>query len=316
MINSLKWDNLCKFLISIGVFLIIAPLVGVYYISSNLSNKLISKANFENLSSFSKDLLNNERTLRNIIEMSSAFLIVIGFCLMFCGGKYWYNLQKKEDTVSDAERNKKLESMNEAVSFANKKVLTSNEENEDSVITNRKNIVGKDDYTSLDNDNLSFTKAPDISRENHRKHATPMRVMFGYLSEQYYLKVLEDRFSGNYRIESSFESDRFFDAVAISQNTSTDILFEIKTFYGTNVVSSKSIERVLNQFRKINAEYAKEIGREYILNLVVICHRNQMQSLKRSILKLIKSVEWSEFPIQVEYTAAEDVEEFMIDKER
>lgn len=74
MTNSLKWDNFYKFLISIGIFLVITPLIGIYYISANLSNKLISKDDFNNLSSFSQNLLTNEKTLRDTMEISSIFL--------------------------------------------------------------------------------------------------------------------------------------------------------------------------------------------------------------------------------------------------
>lgn len=135
---------------------------------------------------------------------------------------------------------------------------------------------------------------------------------FAQLSEKYYLKILKNRLSKNYEIDTNFEKDLFFDAVALSKNTLTDFLFEIK-ISPNGFLHQQNIEILLSKFEKINLEYKGKVGREYVLNLVIIFPKNRLNRMENIVERILNNSGYaSRLPLQVEYIFIEDVEKYMI----
>ena len=84
--DKLQYDNLYKFLVSLGIVLIIVPVAALAFLL-NMEPLLISQVDYDSLSDFSLQMIAN----RN--EITSYFISAVCGCLYCCGSRrvnHWH----------------------------------------------------------------------------------------------------------------------------------------------------------------------------------------------------------------------------------
>ncbi len=99
--NKLQYDSFYKFIVSIGIILIGAPIVGMHFFFNGNYDVIISEKEYSELSSISLQLLEEkEKLISHIFPQLPAILltsIVIGILCIIWGGLKWYKIQKTLD---------------------------------------------------------------------------------------------------------------------------------------------------------------------------------------------------------------------------
>ena len=105
--DKLEYDSLHKFLVSLGVIFIALPFVVLYFVFSN-DVILISQIDFDGLSQYSQNLLQQQSFLWKIViivlPIACVLLFVAGIILLVTGITNWKKVQKNLDAVIEADR--------------------------------------------------------------------------------------------------------------------------------------------------------------------------------------------------------------------
>lgn len=104
--DKLQYDNLYKFLVSLGIVLIVLPPAASVFLF-NMEPILISQADYDLLSDFSLQMLATRNELISyfisIFPWFAGSLICIGIVVLLIGIFKWAGLQKNLDKKLDAE---------------------------------------------------------------------------------------------------------------------------------------------------------------------------------------------------------------------
>ena len=97
--DKLQYDSFYKFMVSAGVVLVAAPLVGLYYLLSNGNQILITQTEYESLSATSMQFVQQrDQTILHVLKALPWLLgglILIGLVCLIYGGIKWHNIQKE-----------------------------------------------------------------------------------------------------------------------------------------------------------------------------------------------------------------------------
>ena len=99
--DKLQYDSFYKFLVSLGIILIAAPVLCLYFVVNNQEQLLISQNEYEALSEASLFLLQEREkilgTIYNVLPWVLPILFACGiFCLIY-GGFKWKTIQDEID---------------------------------------------------------------------------------------------------------------------------------------------------------------------------------------------------------------------------
>ena len=104
--DKLQYDNLYKFLVSLGIVLIVLPVAALVFLF-NMEPILISQADYDLLSEFSLQMIANRNELTSyfisIFPWFAGSLICVGVGVLLIGICNWVGLQKNLDKKLDAE---------------------------------------------------------------------------------------------------------------------------------------------------------------------------------------------------------------------
>ena len=99
--DKLQYDSFYKFMVSAGVVLVAAPLVGLYYLLCNGNQILITQTEYESLSATSMQFVQQrDQTILHVLKALPWLLgglILIGLVCLIYGGIKWHNIQKEID---------------------------------------------------------------------------------------------------------------------------------------------------------------------------------------------------------------------------
>lgn len=99
--DNLQYDSFYKFIVSVGIVLIVAPLFCLHYLVSGSYDILISQEEANNLSQLSSDFLNIKiqyiQTIFKYLPIVCFIFIVIGIIFVSWGGLKWLGIQKTLD---------------------------------------------------------------------------------------------------------------------------------------------------------------------------------------------------------------------------
>ena len=99
--DKLQYDSFYKFMVSAGAVLVAAPLVGLYYLLCNGNQILITKTEYESLSSTSVQFVQQrDQTILYVLKALPWLLgglILIGLVCLIYGGIKWHDIQKEID---------------------------------------------------------------------------------------------------------------------------------------------------------------------------------------------------------------------------
>lgn len=95
--SKLEYDNLYKFLLSLGIVLIVFPVAVLVYLLG-IEPILISQLEYDELSAFSLQMLENRNRLTSFFILTfpwiAGILMFAGVVLLVCGIIKWVELQK------------------------------------------------------------------------------------------------------------------------------------------------------------------------------------------------------------------------------
>lgn len=104
--DKLQYDNLYKFLVSLGIVLIVLPVAALVFLF-NMEPILISQADYDLLSDFSLQMIATRNKLTSyfisIFPWVAGILTCIGIVVLLIGIFKWVGLQKNLDKKLDAE---------------------------------------------------------------------------------------------------------------------------------------------------------------------------------------------------------------------
>lgn len=205
--DKLQYDSFYKFVVSVGVFLIITPLIGVYYILSNSKQLLISQADYNALSTNSLCFLQlRDRIFLVFLDyFLYIFLVLMAIgvgCFIF-GSFKWYVIQKEIDEqtkLKTQEQKLNIERMS-VVEVAEKVAKEIVEDTDTSEF-----VSEKSKYTGS-----KFIRMLTIEQKCH----------------DYILKKV----SKLYDVYQNMKVGKIeYDIIAISKRDTIDLLYEVKYF--------------------------------------------------------------------------------------
>jgi hypothetical protein len=209
--NKLEYDNLYKFLVSLGIVLIVLPFAALFYFY-NSNPILISQTEYDLLSTYTIQLINSRNklfsTFIKVFPWVAAAFVLLGIVSLVYGIIKWFDVQKKLDKKLDAESTKKtLEE------------LTANEEEvSEKIKKETEEIVLINESGSLTSEITENTKRPQIKALE--KYYEIEDRCFNYFTVKYSKKF---DFKRNIRIGNTY-----YDFVGVSNKDDCDLIFEIK----------------------------------------------------------------------------------------
>ncbi len=262
--SQLEYDNLYKFLVSLGVTLIALPVAGIIYFY-NTQPILISQADYDALSEYSLEMINHRDKLleifMRILPWLAVIFIVFGFVLFIYGIIKWLGVQKKLDKKLDAETTKKaLDALKANDEDVQRKVKKETEKFSD--ISNV--------YET--NDCISVSKSQQLKAI--QKYYAIEASCFDYFSNKYYKKY---DFKCNIRIGNTY-----YDFIGVSNEDKQDLIFEIK-YYQQAISANLLINKNLDKIYDMGIKYQTVTHRDFKCLLIIITPKEQLPRLEKIV---------------------------------
>ena len=278
--DKLEYDSLHKFLVSLGVIFIALPFVVLYFIFSN-DVTLISQVDFDGLSLYSQNLLQQQSFLWKIVTIIlpivCILLFVVGVILLAIGITNWRKVQKNLDAVIEADR-----------------------------------IRHELDNEKMKNSEI-FEKATEEVRENELQANTSEHsaiIKHLDIEDRYFAKVINEWPVWKRRRYSFWRNIKIgkyeYDGVAISNMDNIDLIYEIKYWKQPRTIQMlrTSIERLY----KAGVNYETLKHRNFTCILAIVAPEASISSMKRWVESLShEGAEYDISKIQIQYVAEETI---------
>lgn len=258
--DKLQYDNLYKFLVSLGIVLIVLPIAALVFLF-NADPILISQVDYDLLSEFSLQMVANRNEMISffisVFPWFSAVLIVIGIGVLIIGVIKWSELQENLDKKSFADTRAALEALN-ALTMSNAEVIAKADEEakEAAVIESPASSGPPDEKAHLG----ALNKYIEIEDS-----------CFNYFFKRYAKK---------YSFERNIRIGRYcYDFIGVSKFDKIDLLFEIK--YMKNTV--KNIRRIYEVFERAynsGTNYETIAHRNFKCVVVIVTNREELPRMK------------------------------------
>ena len=259
--DKLQYDSFYKFMVSAGVVLVAAPLVGLYYLLCNGNQILISQIEYDALSATSMQFL--EQRDKTILFVLRALpwllgaLIIIGLICLIYGGVKWHNIQKEIDTQT------RLTTQEQKINLEN---LTASE-----IVAK---VMGEvaDENGSQENQSET-TNNIILERRNVAKALEIENLCFSYICRQH---------SRAYNIQQNVKLNNYAcDILAVSKIDKIDYLFEIK--YWTNIPPSALFNRVIIRTEEMKDSYESQSHRNCKSIIMIVTVDEMKESLQERL---------------------------------
>lgn len=243
--DKLQYDSFYKFMVSAGVVLVAAPLVGLYYLLCNGNQILITQTEYESLSATSMQFVQQrDQTILHVLKALPWLLgglILIGLVCLIYGGIKWHNIQKEIDEQTKLKTKEQRFNVDKlsASEIAEKVIDEVADEYVEQVTTPAE---------------VSFEKAHVV------KAIEIENLCYIYIRKQY---------SRNYDVQQNVKIDSYgCDILAISKKNEMDYLFEIK--YWIRYPSISFFYRVARRMDEMKAIYESKTQRNCKCILMII----------------------------------------------
>ena len=211
--EKLRYDPLYKFIVSIGIVVIILPFIFIYSILNNNEIIFVSENDINQLTNTAKDIILLEQSYKYIILSNPIIFIIIalvfsitGFLIVMYGIIQWKDKVQKYEDKSRELSNKLLENQIKTLTI---------QEKEEKI---------KEDIEVLRSETQSNNSSNLLNKQQISKYIN--------IQEKVY-KIIRREFK-NYKIfeEVSLEKQKY-DCIALdtSDYASYDYIFEIKYFF-------------------------------------------------------------------------------------
>lgn len=263
--EKLQYDSFYKFLISLGILLILSPCFFIYFFLSFSDKMFISNAQLVEMSSTSLVLLNKRDDLLLFVikwvPLFFIFLLFVGIFLFFYGAIKWRTLQKEYDKqifLTTEEKKLKIESM------------TPTEVYEKNILETEKMELSK-----ISNKKAPFLKAMHV--------------------ENFCYFYISNRLSSSYKVYQNVKAmDMAFDIMAISKKQ--DILYEVK--YWTQIPSFQKFRESITCFLKYGLKYKAATAKKTKLIFLIVLPDAKYEQLHSIILSYSERINLQNMELQ------------------
>lgn len=278
--DKLEYDSLHKFLVSLGVIFIALPFVVLYFVFSN-DVILISQIDFDGLSQYSQNLLQQQSFLWKIViivlPIACVLLFVAGIILLVTGITNWKKVQKNLDAVIEADR------------------IRHELENE-----------------KMKNSEI-FEKTTEEVRENElQANVSEHSAIIKHLDieDRYFAKVVNEwpvRKKRRYSFLRNIKIGKYeYDGVAVSTMDNIDLIYEIK--YWKQPRTIQMLRTSLERLYRAGANYETLKHRNFTCVFAIIAPEAILPSMKRWVESLShEGAEYDISKIQIQYVAEETI---------
>lgn len=246
--DKLQYDSFYKFIVSVGIVLIVAPLFCLHYLVSGSYDIIMTQEEANNLSEISSDFLSIKiQYVQNIFKylpIICIVFIIIGVIFTFWGCLKWLQIQKTLDQITKLDLEEKelhIQSMS-AQEIAEKVI------NED--IENHENS-NSDSLITPSNSTASF------------------RIRKAFEIEDACYSYLKNKLKRKYNVHQNVKVGNCdYDIIASSKYNNIDLLYEIK--YWNNPVSKATLARLVNQIENRGISYENTAHRNFRFIILII----------------------------------------------
>lgn len=280
--EKLQYDSFYKFLVSFGAILITAPLVALYYLINIGNSILIENDKYSTLAPSSQDILNKREMIVDFILQYYPYffgiLIIIGFVLLFYGGRKWFVLQKEFDKQIKLKTKEQQETVRK---MTLQEVL----------------IKANDDMNDIQN-----RKIPASS-----EGTTQNKMLFEAIRlENYYFRALEQQLSKQYKVQQNVKINHMeYDIIAESKFYNIDKIYELK--YWSKIPSTTALQHVINDLERRGISYENTMRRNFESYLIIITSTDNVIKMNGFIFKHTQKME-KRNKIKIKVCSIHDVE--------
>ncbi len=255
--NKLEYDNLYKFLVSLGIILIVLP-VAVWVYVCTVNPILISKQEFELLSEFSLNIINTRSRWTTVFiyvfPIVAVISVVVGAKLFHDGLSKWINVQNNLDKKLDAEATMQTLTLLEMTS---KEVAEKIEEE----------VKESDESASEHTGTMTYT----VSKTSIDKY---MQI------EELSSKYIERKFLGLYDFKRNIRIGHYgYDIIGVSKNSNIDLVVEVK--YCREVKAyTRNFMYFMEKCVQAGRNYEAIAHRNFTCLLFVVMPRQEVEKFK------------------------------------
>ena len=246
--DKLQYDSFYKFIVSVGVILIIAPLFCLHYLVSGSYDIIMTEEEANNLSQISSEFLNIKiqyvQSIFKYLPTVCLIFIGIGIIFTFWGCFKWFQIQKTLDqiTILDLEE-KELHIQSMSAQEIAEKVI-------------------KEDIENHENANTD-------SQISHSYSSTSSRIRKAFEIEDACYNYLKDKLKKKYTVHQNVKVGYCdYDIIASSKYGNIDLLYEIK--YWNNTVSKSFLARLIEQVESLGVSYKNNAHRNFRFIILII----------------------------------------------
>lgn len=259
--EKLQYDSFYKFIVSVGVLLIVAPFFLLHFWMSGTYDLEITQQDLEALAPSAAELLSMKLDCVNMVlsKLPIALLTIeiVGVGLFIWGCRKWYSIQKYLDRISELdvkEKNIRLKQMT-----PQEKIQKITEEAEEM---------------------KEADKAADAIEEKTKEERHVDKITLGLQVEKLYFDKLKKEIGSNYQIRQDVKLDKFeYDIIARSRVDNIDIIYEIK--YWDKAVSQTLLERTCARMEAAEVVYENLMHRNKRSVLVIVSNAAAIERMKK-----------------------------------
>ncbi len=278
--EKLQYDSFYKFLVSLGLVLIITPFIGVYYLLNYSNENLLTVNKYTELSQKSLGIIEKKENILNLFLTLAPYIFIfttiLGIFLLIYGIIKWKNLQKEIDeqtTIKTKVERTQLEKLT-----ANE-VLQKIESEEEINTKDKKQIYN--------------------------------RIQDAIMAESFCFEYLSNQLSKDYIVEQNVRIDNsIFDIVALSKKNKNDLIYEIK--YYREKPDLHKYKYVLDRLEKSKEVYEKSMNKTCKATLLIIIPSSSYERITRYLKNYQNQVLNSN--IKIEYLKISEITENYINE--
>lgn len=259
--GNINYDSFYKFLVSLGIILVILPLTVLIFLTTNSFDLQITAADLTQYTPTAQKVIAWRQSLPLLIEEKSTWWIIggvniCGVCLILYGLIKWHELQK----IDDIFKKREVEKQKEAI---------------------EKNTVKMSDEQIIQKTNFEY--GPSAA------------VMKGFIIEQKFFDFVKNT-KKTYIVKSNIMIGTFeYDVIAFANKTfEKDYVYEVK--YLKNNISLHQIERYREHMKKLRANFSEELNRLPYMTLAIVVP-DKMYEHTVNIAEQIEK--WNNYSIEI-----------------
>lgn len=259
--GNVNYDSFYKFLVSLGIILVILPFTVFVFLVTNSFDLQISEADLITYTETAQEVIRWRQAIpllfhKKLILCIIAICIIGGVVLIIYGLIKWHELQKLDDICKRREAEKQMEAI-------------------------EKNIVEMSDDQIIQK--TTFDEGPSAN------------VMKGFLIEQKYFNLVKSIRNTHTVKNNIMIGNCEYDIVAFSNKFfEKDFVYEVK--YLRNNISLNRIEKCRENMKKLRANFSDKLNRIPYMILTIVVPDEMFERTLNIVNQMEK---WNNYSVEV-----------------